>query len=178
MALEARCRNCGNTGLDMFGKPCKCRLGKAVAQIVAKAAAKVAANGRPCAPCKGTGTIYTGVVQLVCMSCHGTGKAKATQIDAVATVATVVEPSVTNDFLARVADELARARKKHPPMHSHHEAYAVLLEELAEVWDEVRRQQPDVSCIVDELTQVAAMCNRWVEDLCGATLVAGSEEKR
>lgn len=37
MSLEARCRNCGNTGLDMFGKPCVCRYGKAVAQIVERA---------------------------------------------------------------------------------------------------------------------------------------------
>ena len=64
--------------------------------------------------------------------------------------------------------ELARARAKHGPMHSHHEAYAVLLEELDEVWDEVKRQTPDPQRIIAELVQVAAMCARWAEDVCGA----------
>lgn len=35
MMLEARCRNCGNTGISPWtGEPCGCRYGKALAQIV------------------------------------------------------------------------------------------------------------------------------------------------
>ena len=36
------------------------------------------------------------------------------------------------------------------------------------VWDEVKRQQPDPQRIIAELVQVAAMCARWAEDVCGA----------
>lgn len=71
-------------------------------------------------------------------------------------------------FAASVRCELARARQKHGPMHSHHEAYAVLLEELDEVWQEVKSQQPDPRRILSELIQVGAICQRWAEDVCGA----------
>ena len=46
--------------------------------------------------------------------------------------------SAMTDFLEDVAEELRRARRKHAPMHSLHEAYAVILEEMDEFWDEVR----------------------------------------
>ena len=72
-----------------------------------------------------------------------------------------------SNFLAAVYRELARARTKHGPMHSHHEAWGVIQEELDEVWDEVKRQTPDPQRIIAELVQVAAMCARWAEDVCG-----------
>ena len=71
-------------------------------------------------------------------------------------------------FFVLANHELGRARKKHPPMHSHHEAWGVIQEELDEVWDEVKRQQPDPQRIIAELVQVAAVCARWAEDVCGA----------
>lgn len=76
--------------------------------------------------------------------------------------------AIVRAFALAMETELARARAKHNPMHSHHEAYAVLLEELDEVWDEVKRQTPDPQRIIAELVQVAAMCARWAEDVCGA----------
>ena len=39
------------------------------------------------------------------------------------------------DFTKLVKDELIRARKNHGPMLSVHEGYAVLLEEVDELWD-------------------------------------------
>jgi hypothetical protein len=43
-------------------------------------------------------------------------------------------------FLRQVEQEVNRARRKHPPLHSLHEAYAVLLEEVdefkAQVWQQ------------------------------------------
>ena len=33
MSLEARCRNCGNTGYDMFHRPCRCKAGRALVQM-------------------------------------------------------------------------------------------------------------------------------------------------
>ncbi|MCC6271291.1 MAG: hypothetical protein IT190_08435, partial [Microbacteriaceae bacterium] len=55
------------------------------------------------------------------------------------------------------------------PMHSLHEAYAVLLEELDEVWDHVKLKQPerDPAAVRKELVQLAAMAARAVVDLGG-----------
>jgi hypothetical protein len=70
-------------------------------------------------------------------------------------------------FLGQVEQELHRACMKYPSLHSLHEAYAVILEEVdelkAEVWkkDEAR----DHDAIRSELVQIAAMCARTEEDL-------------
>jgi hypothetical protein len=65
--------------------------------------------------------------------------------------------------------EAERASKKHPPMHSHHEAYAVIKEEFDEYWQEVQKGGSiprDVDALKKELTQTAAMCVRTLMDLC------------
>ena len=50
-------------------------------------------------------------------------------------------------FLRQVEQELNRARHTHPPLHSLHEAYAVLLEEVEEfkgqVWQQAAARTPD-----------------------------------
>lgn len=63
--------------------------------------------------------------------------------------------------------ELTRAREKHPPIVSLHAAYSIILEELEEFWDQVKRKEAlrDVPVMVEELTQIAAMCQRTFEDL-------------
>ena len=33
MSPEAICRNCGNTGYDMFHRPCRCKAGRALVQM-------------------------------------------------------------------------------------------------------------------------------------------------
>ena len=73
----------------------------------------------------------------------------------------------TADFLAEVVAEYERAAQQHPPLHSAHEAYAVILEALDEFWDEVRTQDAarDRIRMRNELVQVAAMCLRSVLDL-------------
>lgn len=65
-------------------------------------------------------------------------------------------------------EELARARAKHAAMHSAHEGYAVILEELDELWEEVRAQKQDKAAMRKEALQVAAMALRFVEDICDA----------
>lgn len=65
-----------------------------------------------------------------------------------------VREAVTDErFLEDVAAELEAARAKHAPMNSHHEAYAVILEELDEYWEEVRvrRERRDSQAIYLEL---------------------------
>jgi hypothetical protein len=70
-------------------------------------------------------------------------------------------------IILNVHDELKRAMKLHPPMNSAHEAYAVILEELDEFWEEVRKKTEarDKSRIRQELIQIAAMACRTIIDL-------------
>lgn len=70
-------------------------------------------------------------------------------------------------FLDDVAHEYVRAMGRYPPLHSAHEAYAVILEELQEFWDWVRQQDArrNPMAMRQELMQVAAMCLRAVMDL-------------
>lgn len=65
---------------------------------------------------------------------------------------------------------LAKARSKHAPMQTRHEAYGVILEELDEFWDQVKAggadtPKVDKAKLLKELTHVAAMCQRAAEDL-------------
>lgn len=55
----------------------------------------------------------------------------------------------------------------HPPMHSLHEAYAVISEEIDELWDEVRKKERnrDPANIRKELIQIAASAWRASRDL-------------
>ena len=75
---------------------------------------------------------------------------------------------MTDDtVLIEVSDELQTARQGHMPMHSAHEAYAVILEEVDELWDEVKKKRKDrnLQAMRAELIQVAAMAVRAVVDL-------------
>lgn len=66
--------------------------------------------------------------------------------------------------LAVVRDEIISAEKKHPgPFMSSHEGYAILLEEVDELWDDVKRNNP--AGAVKEAVQVAAMATKYVMNL-------------
>ncbi len=68
--------------------------------------------------------------------------------------------------------ELRRAESKHAPMHSAHEGFAVILEELEELKAEVFKKRPDVKRMRKEALQIAAMGLRFIQDVCdreGAT---------
>lgn len=66
-----------------------------------------------------------------------------------------------------VENELAKATACFGPMRSAHEGYAILLEEVEELWDEVRAKKPDQEKIRKEAIQVAAMAVRFLIDVCG-----------
>lgn len=70
-------------------------------------------------------------------------------------------------FAQLVAEEVARARATHAPMHSAHEAFAVILEEVEEFKEEVwkKQAQRDPYRLLSELVQIAAMAQRAAEDL-------------
>jgi hypothetical protein len=63
--------------------------------------------------------------------------------------------------------ELMTACEKFPSLHSAHEAYGVLAEELAEFFDEVRKspRHRNNDAMRRELIQIAAMAMRTIIDL-------------
>jgi len=69
--------------------------------------------------------------------------------------------------ILEIAASLAKAEAKHAPMRGHHEGYAVILEELDELWSEVKRQMLDPAKLRKEALHVAAMGARFVKDGCG-----------
>ena len=81
------------------------------------------------------------------------------------------------DFRALMTEKIKKSREKHEPIHSAHEGYAVILEELDEfkAWVWMRRSQRDKSEMLKELVDIAAACQRVAEDL---GLEAKPEEKK
>lgn len=66
-----------------------------------------------------------------------------------------------------VLGEIARAKKKHPAnFHGPHEAYAVLLEEVDELWDEVKKNGGGRDLEAHkEAMQAAAMAIRYMVEI-------------
>lgn len=70
--------------------------------------------------------------------------------------------------LELIQNEFYRASELYPQFHSNHEGYAVLKEEVDELWDAVKKSK-DVKGnkqIEHELIQIAAMAVRYLNDLC------------
>lgn len=66
-------------------------------------------------------------------------------------------------FIDKVKDELARAYAKHgDEPWNRHQFYAILLEEVDELWDDIKADKP-LDLMLKELVQVAAMCLRYAE---------------
>ena len=66
-------------------------------------------------------------------------------------------------FFEQVSDELERAYNKHgAEPWGRHEFYAILKEEVDELWDAIKTDAP-TSDLYDEAIQVAAMCVRYFE---------------
>ena len=70
-------------------------------------------------------------------------------------------------FARMVELEIQAARRKHQPIHSLHEGYAVVKGELEKFWAVVK-VQPEYQikeALLQELVQVAVMAQRTAEDL-------------
>lgn len=66
-------------------------------------------------------------------------------------------------FLASMIAELAHAYRKHGARPwSRHEFYAVMREEVDEVWDAIKTDQP-ITEVLKEAMQIAAVCLRYAE---------------
>jgi hypothetical protein len=82
-------------------------------------------------------------------------------------MSTILDRQGLNDavdiILVDVKDELVRAVANHGRMHGPHEGYAVIKEELDELWDEVKKKRGgrDVAAAKEAL-QLAAMACRYL----------------
>ena len=65
-----------------------------------------------------------------------------------------------NNALTLVVDELNRAMRDFPPMRSPHEGWAIIREEVDEMWDEVKANNKLEAR--EECKQVAAMALRYL----------------
>jgi hypothetical protein len=93
--------------------------------------------------------------------------------------AAIIDHSPRRETIMTVTRELARARSKFGAFASAHEGYAVILEELDELWTEVRKNPRKIygddpagpskhrAVMLAEAIQVAAMALRFAEDICG-----------
>lgn len=88
----------------------------------------------------------------------------ATQLPHIADAPTLAP--LSNPFPALVAAEIAKARSKHGPQRNSHEAFGVITEEWNEYAETVFKNQPATRAI-EELVQLAAMCQRAAEDVYG-----------
>ncbi|MFA7279146.1 MAG: hypothetical protein WC100_03530 [Sterolibacterium sp.] len=67
------------------------------------------------------------------------------------------------EMMGRIASELDRAYEKHGrEQWGRHEFYAILKEEVDELWDCIKRDEP-MENVEKEMLQVAAMCFRYFE---------------
>lgn len=63
-----------------------------------------------------------------------------------------------------VKDELNIARNKFPPFNSEHEGYAVIKEEVDELWDDIKNKDALWRDKRNECIQIAAMAIRFIID--------------
>ena len=68
-----------------------------------------------------------------------------------------------DDIFAEVKEELKRATRKFGPFNSPHEGYAIIKEEVEELWDDIKANNYENQRA--ESIQVAAMALRFIFDL-------------
>ncbi len=75
---------------------------------------------------------------------------------------TLVQVEALDQALVLIREEVFRAARKHggKPFNSPHEGYGVLLEELDEVWDEVKAN--NMPACLEEMVQVGAMAAHFI----------------
>lgn len=75
--------------------------------------------------------------------------------------------SEITELFNAVYQEFMRARQLHKQFNSPHEGYAVILEEVEELWIEVKKRKDlrSLELMRKEAVQVAAMAVRFVYDL-------------
>jgi hypothetical protein len=79
-----------------------------------------------------------------------------------------IKEELATEAILDVAAELKSACEKFPPFNSSHEGYAIIKEELDELWEEIRKQpgMRSKSEMLNEAKQVAAMAVRFMVEIC------------
>ena len=72
------------------------------------------------------------------------------------------------EIAMEIASEVERAERKHAPMHSPHEGWSVIYEELEELREHVRGDTGRSADARKEALQIAAMGLRYALNLCEA----------
>lgn len=72
----------------------------------------------------------------------------------------MVTENKIDEVLQKIKKELLKANEKHPPFNSAPEGYAVLLEEVDEMWDDIKQNLYQHS--VTECVQVGAMAVKYI----------------
>lgn len=81
---------------------------------------------------------------------------------------TIPQPGPFRTIAFESATECMLATEKWPPFNSAHEGFAVLKEEVDELWDHVKVNQKrrDVEAMRKECIQIAAMAMRFALEVC------------
>lgn len=69
------------------------------------------------------------------------------------------------DVLALIQNEVDRAEAKFAPFNSSHEGWAVIREEVDELWEAVKENRGRSYAAYREAVQVAAMAIRYIRDV-------------
>ena len=69
-------------------------------------------------------------------------------------------------LLLDIVVEVHESRDKHGDFTGAHEGYAVILEEVDELWTEVKKKERDFDKMKKECIQIAAMAIKFYEDIC------------
>jgi len=79
----------------------------------------------------------------------------------------MIVPNEVVDEVNLIFNEFKLAKEKFPDLRSFHEGYSIILEELDELWYEIKNQPPlNTDLIKQQAIQVAAMSLRFITDLC------------
>ena len=70
-----------------------------------------------------------------------------------------------NEAISLITTEYCSATKKFGPFASAHEGYAIILEELDELWEVIKNKQKSITELEKEAVQVAAMAVRFLVDM-------------
>lgn len=84
----------------------------------------------------------------------------------------------TEALLVIAGDELTKARDRFAPFNSPHEGWAVIREELDELWEHVKANTGRDPEAYEEAIQVAAMALRYAYDLSKVSAWERAEEIR
>jgi len=70
-----------------------------------------------------------------------------------------------DNAIQAIREELESATEKFGPFVTLHEGYAVILEELDELWDAIKTKGTPIECLEKEAIQVGAMALMFLVDL-------------